>query len=393
MIPTELTQKSRITSIDLVRGIVMIIMALDHVRDYFHADASLFDPTDMDKTSPILFFTRWITHFCAPTFIFLSGISARIGGERKTRKQLAWQLFTRGIWLIVLEQTIFRFGFTFSLTYDIFFFLVFWSIGGSMIILSVLLLISPRIILPVGLALIFGHNVFDEIRMVPGDSGHTLWVFMMQSGFIPPNMAVPYALIPWTGIMLAGYGAGSLYLTNVHTEERRKELLRIGVIVSVVFVVVRFFNEYGDPNPWDFQKNSIFSFMSFINTTKYPVSLLFTMMILGPILILLSRIENLKGTLVEIISVYGRVPLFYYIVHFYLIHFAALFLYIVNSGVSLSELNFTFNAGLGGIPRGFGYTLGWTYVTWLGTVIAMYPLCKWYDRYKQTHKSWWLSYL
>lgn len=393
MIPTALNQKTRISSIDIVRGIVMVIMALDHVRDFFHADAALFNPTDFTKTHPILFFTRWITHFCAPTFIFLSGVSIRLGLQRKTKNELAKYLLSRGVWLIIIEQTVFRFFFSFSLQYDMLMFLVFWSIGGSMIVLAALIYLSPRTILIIGLILIFGHNVFDALRLAPGDGGYGIWTFMMQSGFVPPAMVVPYSLIPWLGIFLAGYGTGALYLNEFDPAQRRKILFNTGTAAIVLFIVLRAINVYGDLAPWEVQKNTLFTIMSFLNTTKYPVSLLFTLMTIGPILVLLSWLEKSSNKTLERVSVFGRVPFFYYLIHFLLMHTVALALYMMISGTPFSELNFSITQTLGGIPRGFGYSLEWTYVAWIGTILIMYPLCVWYDRYKRAHKSWWLSYL
>lgn len=393
MLPTDLNQKPRISSIDIMRGIVMVIMALDHVRDFFHADATVFDPTDMTKTNPVLFYTRWITHFCAPTFVFLSGVSARLGLQRKSKKELSWYLLTRGVWLIIIEQTIFRFGFSFSLQYDLLIYLVLWAIGGSMIILSGLVYLSPRIVFIIGLILIFGHNAFDGIRLAPGEAGYGIWVFIMQSGFVPPATVVPYALIPWCGILLAGFGAGTLYTEDFDPLQRKKILLNTGIASIALFIVIRATNAYGDIAPWAVQKNILFTIMSFMNTTKYPVSLLFTLVTLGPVLMVLSWLETSKSKTLERVSVFGRVPLFYYLGHFILIHIVALILYLIISGASFSELNFSLMQTLGGVPRGFGYSLPWTYVAWLGTVIFMYPLCVWYDRYKRSHKSWWLSYL
>jgi uncharacterized membrane protein len=393
MIPTNLNEKPRISSIDVVRGIVMVIMALDHVRDFFHADATVFDPTDMIKTHPILFFTRWVTHFCAPTFVFLSGVSARLGLQRKTKNELALYLLTRGAWLIIVEQTLFRFGFSFSLQYDLLIFLVLWAIGGSMIILAALVYLQPRMVLIIGLILIFGHNAFDSIQLTPGDTAYGVWVFLMQNGFVPPATVVPYALIPWLGILLAGYGTGTLYTREFDSQQRRKILLKTGIAALALFVVIRAINIYGDLAPWAVQKNTIFTIMSFMNITKYPVSLLFTLVTLGPVLIVLSWLEKSSSKILERVSVFGRVPLFYYIGHFTLIHTVALVLYLIISGTSFSQLNFSLMQTQGGIPRGFGYTLEWAYVAWIGTVLIMFPLCTWYDRYKRTHQSWWLSYL
>ncbi|MCI0750653.1 MAG: heparan-alpha-glucosaminide N-acetyltransferase domain-containing protein [Flammeovirgaceae bacterium] len=386
MIPTELNIKPRISSIDIMRGVVMVIMALDHVRDFFHADATLFDPTDMTKTNPALFATRWVTHFCAPTFVFLSGVSACISLQRKSKKELSLHLFTRGLWLIILEQTLFRFGLLFTWKYDMLIFLVLWAIGGSMIILAALVYFSPRIILSMGLILIFGHNAFDTMRLVPGDTGYAIWAFLMQSGFVPPGSVVPYALIPWLGIMLAGFGAGNLYFNSIDPSQRRKILFNAGLSAVGLFIILRAINVYGDLAPWTVQKNSLFTVMSFMNVTKYPVSLLFTLATLGPVLMILAWMERSNSTVLERVSVFGRVPLFYYVLHFYLIHAGALGLFMLSTGTSFSELDFSFNTGFGGIPRGFGYTLDWTYVAWFGTVMIMYPLCVWYNRYKSTHR-------
>lgn len=393
MTPTDLNQKPRISSIDIMRGIVMVIMALDHVRDFFHADATVFNPTDMSRTNPILFYTRWITHFCAPTFVFLSGVSARLGLQRKSKKELSWYLFTRGAWLIIAEQTLFRFGFSFSLQYDLLMFLVLWAIGGSMIVLAALVFFSPRVVLVIGLILIFGHNAFDRIQLGFEDPGYGVWAFLMQNGFVPPMAVVSYPLIPWLGILLAGYGTGTLFTNEFNPVQRKKILFNAGLTAIILFVVIRAINTYGDISPWSVQKNKLFTIMSFMNTTKYPVSLLFTLMTLGPVLMVMSWMENVKSKALDVASVFGRVPFFYYIGHFVLIHIAALALYVIISGVPLSELNFSLTQTIGGVPRGFGYTLGWTYVAWIGTVLIMYPLCVWYDRYKRTHKSWWLSYL
>lgn len=377
----------------MMRGIVMVIMALDHVRDYFHADAAMFDPTDMTQTNPALFFTRWITHFCAPTFVFLTGVSACLGLQRKSTKELSWFLFTRGVWLIIIEQTIFRFGLTFSLQYDMALFLVLWAIGGSMIVLAGLVYLSPRVVLMIGLILIFGHNAFDGLRLAPGDSGYGIWAFLMQTGFVPPGTVVSYALIPWLGILLAGYGVGTLYTESVDPFFRKKLLFNIGLAATILFIIMRAINLYGDTALWSVQKNTLFTIMSFLNTTKYPASLLFTLMTLGPVLMILSWMENSKSRALETVSVFGRVPLFYFILHFYLAHGVALILFLITTGTPWSQIDFSITKGLGGIPRGTGYSLIWTHVAWIGIVLATYPLCKWYNQYKSSHKSWWLSYL
>ena len=397
---TELTsalaQKQRLASIDMLRGIIMIIMALDHTRDFFHVDAQLFNPTDFSQTTTILFFTRWITHFCAPTFVFLSGISAGLSLHRKSKKELSWYLFTRGLWLVIMEITVMRFGFAFNLYYDVTFFEVIYTIGTSMMILSLLVYLPQNVVLILGLILIFGHDVLNLIRLAPEDSGYALWTMLQRPGFISIDethgIFVSYPVIPWLGIMLAGYGAALLY-TDYSPENRRKILLYAGLIAIALFIAIRFANIHGDLDTWSVQKNAWFTFLSFINCTKYPVTVLFTLMILGPVLIFLSFTERLSGSIAEKVTIFGRVPLFYFIVHFYVLHIAALITHLIISGKSISEIDFHLSAGLGGIAPGVGYPLVWTYVAWVTLIIVLYPVCRWYNQYKSTHTYKWLSYL
>jgi len=391
-----LVEKPRISSIDIMRGLVMVIMALDHTRDYFHIDAFNFDPTDMTKTSPVLFFTRWITHYCAPTFVFLTGVGARISFERKTAKELSLFLLTRGLWLIVIEHVIMRFGIVFNFYYDVTVFQVIWVIGLSMVILSALVYLSERTILIIGLVIVFGHNIFDAFRLQPGDNGFALWTMLRQSGVfeVAPGrlFLVPYALLPWLGIMLTGYGLGRWYTKAFDATLRKKYLFQTGLGAIVLFVVLRFINVYGDSAPWAYQKNWIFTLMSFLNCTKYPVSLLYTLMTLGPVLIILSLMEDVKTNMLKPFVIFGRVPMFYYILHFYVIHVLAIGLRVV-TGTEFSSIDFHFSQGFGGIPPNSGVTLPWVYVVWIGVVVFLYPFCKWYNQYKSTHKDWWLSYL
>ena len=394
---TTVLSKPRVASIDIARGIVMVIMALDHTREFFHADVGLFDPTDLTKTNPVLFFTRWITHFCAPTFVFLSGISAYISRQRKSTKELSWFLLTRGLWLIVLEFTIVRFGLVFNLYYDFIIFQVIWVIGASMVVLSALVYLPQKVILALGLLLIFGHNLLDAIQIVPGEPGHFLWAIMQQAGFfqIAPGHVVlaAYPLLAWLGIMLTGYGIGFLFDRNFDAAKRNRILFYSGIGAILIFLVLRSGNFYGDRSSWTVKQNSIFTIMSFINVTKYPVSLLYTLLTIGPVLIMLPLIDKLRTGVTEPLRIIGRVPLFYYILHFYLIHVSSLCVYLITTGKSWSELDFHFVAGFGGIPGGAGYALGWVYVAWICIVIALYPLCRWYHHYKSHHAQWWLNYL
>ena len=392
-----LTQKPRIDSIDIMRGLVMVIMALDHARDFYHADAGLFDPTDLTKTTPVLFLTRFITHFCAPTFVLLAGTSVRIRQQRRSKGELSTFLLTRGLWLILLEVTFIRFGLFFQWYYDVTLFQVIWAIGICMVILAAVIRLPFNVILVLAIVITAGHNTLDAVNLKPGDPFAVLWLFVHQAGFMQLSSDhaafVPYPFLPWLGIMLLGYCIGEWYTSRFSASQRRKLLIRTGAGALLLFLVLRSFNLYGDPAPWLEQKNVIYTVLSFINVTKYPVSLLYTLLTLGPVLILLAILEKSKTRLLSPFLVVGRVPLFYYIPHFYLLHAGALALFLMRSGNGLSGLDFHFSAGFGGIPAGSGYPLIVAYIAWLAVVIILYPLCKRYNSYKSTHKHWWLSYL
>ncbi|MBT1702387.1 DUF1624 domain-containing protein [Chryseosolibacter indicus] len=392
-----LTEKPRISSIDLMRGIVMVIMALDHTRDFFHKDALMIDATNLEQTNPLLFFTRIITHYCAPTFVFLSGAAIKLSEQRKSKKDLSIFLLSRGLWLILLEITVIRFSFFFQLYYDVTIFQVIWAIGFCMILLSAVVHLPFRLILALGIVILLGHDALHLIRLQPQDPFYTLWTFTHQVGvaeFAPGKSAfVPYPFLAWFGIMLLGYAFGRWYTSSFTSERRRKLLLVTGSGAVFAFVVLRFINLYGDPAPWSEQKNVLFTFMSFINVTKYPPSLLYTLMTLGPVLILLAFMERWQSPTLKPFIVFGRVPLFYYVLHFYIIHATAIVLYMILQDKSLGEIDLHFDKGFGGITPGAGVSLGVVYVIWISIVVLLYPLCNWYNTYKSKHKNWWLSYL
>jgi uncharacterized membrane protein len=379
-----------------MRGIVMVIMALDHVRDFFHQGGLTSDPTSMATTTPAVFFTRWITHYCAPTFVFLAGTSIYLNSKRKEKNELSVFLLTRGLWLILLEVVVIRFGLFFNFYYDVLVFQVIWAIGASMVCMAALIHLSYRWILIIGLIIVFGHNITDAFALQPENSFFGVWGFIRQSGFfsLTPNTTlwVPYPVLPWLGIMILGYCLGKLY-TDFEPEKRQKLLLTIGLSAVGLFILLRLINIYGDPAPWSVQRTAVFTVMSFLNTTKYPVSLLYTLMTLGPVLIILSVMEKVNLNILKPFTVFGRVPLFYYILHFFLIHAVSLLFFMHKTGKSFSEIDFHFNQSFGGITAEGGYALRWVYVVWISLVIFLYPFCKWYNQYKSTHKHWWLSYL
>jgi uncharacterized membrane protein len=382
----SIPEKSRISSIDIARGIIIVIMTLDHVRDYFHADALVFDPTNMEKTNTALFFTRWITHFCAPSFVLLSGMSMYISLQRKTKKELSEFLWTRGLWLIVLEWTILRFAMFFNFYYDMTILTVLWVIGWCMIFMAGLLYLKELWLLIFALILIFVINPMN--LAIPGLTG---------TGFFPvsPSFAfiISYPLVPWLGLMVVGFTLGRFYMPDIESEKRKKMLFNVGLALIAFFLVLRWINGYGDMAPWKSQSTAWFTFLSFLNVTKHPLSMLCTLMTLGPIFILLSLLEGSDSSLLKPFNVFGRVPLFYFILHFFLAHAGALILFMIKTGKSFSEIDFHFNKSFGGITAEGGFSLTGVYIAWIVVVIIMYPLSQWYDRYKTTHRQWWLSYL
>lgn len=395
--PDLVTEKQRINSIDIMRGLVMVIMALDHARDFFYVGGYATDPTNLTATTPALFFTRWITHYCAPTFVFLAGTSIFLNLQKKNTKEMSMFLLTRGLWLIVLELVVVRFAIVFNFYYDVIFFQVIWVIGAAMVCMAGLIFLNYKTVLAIGLIIVFGHNILDAFRLQPGESFYALATILRQSGFVPltekNSLFVIYPLIPWLGIMLLGFAFGKLYTGEFKREERTKYLIILGSSAIALFVILRFINLYGDPAPWSVQKDAMFTFMSFVNTTKYPISVLYALMTLGPVLIILALMERVNINFLKPFQVFGRVPMFYYVLHFSLIHLISLLLFMNKTGKSLSEIDFYFNKSFGGITTEGGYSLTITYLLWMAVVLFLYPLCVWYNRYKSTHKHWWLSYV
>jgi uncharacterized membrane protein len=386
---TGIVAKTRIASIDLLRGAVMIIMALDHVRDFFMAGNA--DPTDLHTTTPALFFTRWITHFCAPVFLFLSGISASLSGQRKTKAELSVFLIKRGIWLVLIELTVVTLAWRFDPFYHVLILQVIWAIGCSMIILGLLVRISRAAVVATGFVLFLGHNIMDYWHV--SGTGWTLFV-TSNGAFIPfskdRGIFDLYPVVSWTGAMLLGYGAGAWYAPAFDAARRKRILAWTGLGVIVLFVVLRFLNAYGDPSPWSPQPKGLYTLFSFLNVTKYPCSLIYLCMTLGPALLLLSLTEQTKCGFSRIVSVYGRVPFFYYVLHLYLIHLLCVGLFFA-SGYGIKDIatggTFLFR------PRQMGFDLLGVYEVWIFVVFLLYFPCRWYDDYKKNHRKWWLSYL
>lgn len=373
-------QRNRINSIDLLRGIIMIVMALDHTRDYFHIHAFEFDPGDLEKTTPALFFTRWITHFCAPAFALLSGVSININLRKRGKPELVKYLLTRGFWLIILDVVVLRFAFFFNFYYDMTFFSILWMLGWCMVFMAGVIFLPYRVTLGIALLIIVGHDALFGLDLGP------VWTILMGRGFIPPAFISTYPLIPWLAIMMLGFVIGRMYGDKYDPILRRRLLMQLGVLSIVLFIVLRWVNLYGDPNPWiHSERGAIYTFLSFLNASKYPVSLLFTLMTIGPLLILLSWFEKLNAKWLMPAQVFGRVPLFYFLAHFFLIHAAALIQRMIATGKSFAEIDLHFSATFGGVTPEGGVNLFWTYVAWILVVVALYPVCVWYDKRKLTY--------
>ena len=393
----ELVKSKRITSIDLLRGFIMIIMALDHVRDYFHADAFLYDPLDLNKTSVVLYFTRWITHFCAPIFVLLAGTSAFLSGQRKTKKELAAFLVKRGIWLVILEETAINFSWFFNIHFTFFILGVIWVLGLSMICLAALIFLPGRWILGIGLIMVFGHNLLDGVHFNGNGFSGFLWGAIHERKTFAigdAHIGEGYQIIPWVGVMALGYCLGRIFGNGFDPADRKKILLRLGVGSWILFILIRSINIYGNLYPWTTQGSAMRTVLSFINISKYPPSLDYLLVTEGFAFIFLALSENMANRLTNIISVYGRVPMFYYIIHIWMIHLFALLL-VVLQGHPWTDMT-AFTSWVDTMPnlQGYGLSLGGVYIVWISLIVILYPLCKKYDRYKSSHKDkWWLSYL
>ncbi|MGE0127893.1 MAG: DUF1624 domain-containing protein [Blastocatellales bacterium] len=396
--------KKRVDAVDLLRGIVMAIMLLDHTREFVHRDVLNFDPSDMTKTNTLLFFTRWVTHFCAPVFVFLAGTGAFLQGARgKSKAELSKFLVTRGLWLILLEVTLIRVIVWFNVDYHFALMLqVIWAIGVSMIALAALIHLSLRTVAVISIAMIVLHNALDLIRVsppAPGTAGPgfwaSVWMVFHQPGiiFFTPTIhgLVLYPLIPWIGVLAAGYCFGAVY--EWEPERRRRFLLNLGGGILIGFVALRAINLYGDPSRWSVQKNAVFTVLSFLNVSKYPPSLLFLLMTLGAAILALPWFERMRqGRLSRIFITFGRVPLLFYVGQWITVHVLA-----VSAGYLAGQpIGWLFTGLLdrpAPNPGNLGFSLWVVYAFWFLGLLLLYPLCKWFAEVKRRRKDWWLSYL
>ena len=375
----------------------MVIMALDHVRVYFYYGSFFNDPTNLETTTPILFFTRFITHFCAPIFVFLAGTSAFLYGSKKAKPALFKFLFTRGLWLIFLEIVVNTLIWTFDLSYSFIIFQVIWAIGVSMICLSFLIFLPNKAILLVGIILIAGHNALDGIVMEGQSLQSFFWYALHQRQrlVLESNqmISIGYPLIPWIGLMALGYLFGTFYQRGFASSIRKKWLLSLGLGAIAAFVILRGTNVYGDLLPWSVQDTTTKTILSFFNVTKYPPSLSYLLITLGPAMLFLYSFENTKNKLTNFFLVFGRVPLFYYFLHMLVIHVFAIIGILIFGG-NWQDMILTGESFMAGKLATYGYSLLTVYLVWIGIVLLLYPFSKRYMQYKANNKDkWWLSYL
>jgi uncharacterized membrane protein len=381
----------RIQSVDLLRGIVMVIMALDHTRDFLHTSAYHFSPEDLSKTYGFLFFTRWITHFCAPVFVFLAGVSVRLASaKRPGRADMSRHLIARGLWLIFVEIVVMDVAWTFNFRFQLFVLQVIWVIGWGLILMAGLVWLPERVVAIGAVVVIAGHNLFDRVPLTG------LWPILhrptvIQMGKTP--IFELYPLIPWVAVLVAGYCFAPAF--QMEAERRRRLLIRLGIAMTAAFCVLRAINVYGDPLRWSTQPTLELTIISFFRTMKYPPSLIYLLMTLGPAMLALGLMDRVRVSDNNPLRVFGRVPMFYYLCHFYLIHAVALMLSWLRYGrpdyfthlpgalIGLPDPTF---------PADWGFRLGFVYLMWAAIVGALYFPCRWWMGVKR-RGGWWTSYL
>jgi uncharacterized membrane protein len=387
--PPLAAARVRLESIDLLRGVIMILMALDHTRDFFGVGG--VNPTDPATTTIPLFFTRWITHFCAPTFFLLTGTGAFLARRRKSTRELSWFLFTRGLWLIFLELVVSRgLGWQFNFDYHVVLLIVLWGLGWAMIVLSALVYLPPAVVTTFGIVMIATHNLLDK---VPWNNWFWSILHVPNVLVVTPRFSLfeAYPLIPWVGVTAAGYGLGQIY--RWPAERRRAFLLRLGLGLTAAFFILRAINFYGDPLPWSTQKSAASTVLSFLNTNKYPPSLLFLLMTLGPATLFLWAMDAGSPRWFRPALIFGKVPMFYYLLHIPLIHLLAIAVCYARYG----QVHWMFESpDLRSfpvtVPPGWGYSLPIVYLMWGIVVVTLYPLCRWFAGVRQRRSDPWLSY-
>ena len=376
----------------------MVIMALDHTRDFFHLGGMGSNPMDPDTTNVFLFFTRWITHFCAPTFLFLSGVSAYLSAKNKETIQASNFLIKRGLWLVLADAVFISLALTFDPLYNIVFLTVIWAIGWSMVLLGILSRISHRLVLIVGLILFFGHNLLNYVTLPDQNTfeGGLIGLLLTSRASVIPIstdhiLIIAYAVLPWAGAMLLGFSIGKWYNSDFDARKRRNYLFYSGSFLFILFIVLRYFGWYGNPTPRTAYADLLKNIFAFLDLSKYPPSLQFYGMTLGLSLILMSAIEKVENRFTRVLMVYGKVPFFYYVLHLYLLHFIVVVVFFL-SGFGMNDIKHPDSPFLF-VPPTFGFSLPIVYLFWLMVVAILYLPCRWFQQYKTSHTQWWLKYL
>jgi uncharacterized membrane protein len=388
-------QHNRVSSIDILRGLIMALMALDHTRDFFHVDAFRFAAEDLTQTNVTLFFTRWITHYCAPLFALLAGVSSFLFGTKvQTKKELAMFLLSRGIILILLEVTVIRLAWRFYIDYNSIGGLVIWALGWSMVFMSFLIFLPRYLMIAGSLGIIFLHNLLDNIPEPPNKFMEFILAFIHQQRYVKFSdgfgINILYPILPMIGIMMLGYSIGYWYQKDYEPAKRRRNLLLSGFIFIFLFVIIRFSNLYGDPDLWTKHESPVFTLMSFLNCTKYPMSLLYILMTAGPGLIALSLIERVDWKIFNPFRIIGRVPLFYYIIHLFLIHALAIIIAVLTH---LDQIRDIVTGNWYKLSLDYGYSLPIVYLVWLFVLIILYFISEKYERFQKMSKNKWLKFI
>jgi uncharacterized membrane protein len=399
-IPIPSASVPRIQSVDALRGAIMMLMAIDHIRDFVARSAQEFLPTDLTHTTPAIFFTRWITHFCAPVFLLTAGLGAYLWMMRghHSKGELSRLLITRGIWLVLLEVTVLRVIMFSQESYTAspVLLIILWAIGLSMMALAVLIYLPMRVVAGVSIAIIVLHNLLAAIPADRFGRVAWLWDILYQRGVIAidgVNFRPAYPVLPWIGVMAGGYCLGAVFEWDA--DRRRRFLMRLGLALTAAFVVVRFINRYGDPAPWSHQASPVFMLLSFLNVTKYPPSLDFLLMTLGPALVAMAWLERFQFRSTNPLIVFGRVPFFYYIAHMFAAHAIAILLNYARYGAHpflwIAPPSMGSPSNL--FPADYGFPLWTVYAVWIALLALLYPACLWFARLKRRRHDWWLTYV
>jgi uncharacterized membrane protein len=398
--PVQPASAPRIQSVDALRGAIMMLMAIDHIRDYVSRSAQQFSPTDLTRTTPAIFFTRWITHFCAPVFMLTAGLGAYLWMTRghHSKGELSRLLISRGIWLIVLELTILRLIFfsQISFTANPVILIILWAIGISMIALAGLIYLPKRVIAAVSIAIIALHNLLDPVSAERFGRAAWIWDILHQQNvfaFHGINFVTAYPVLPWVAVMAGGYCLGTVFEWDAH--RRRALLVGMGLALAAAFVVLRAINIYGDPLRWSHQASPVFTVLSFLNVSKYPPSLDFLLMTLGPAMVVMAWLEKVDFHFTNPLIIFGRVPFFYYGAHLLLAHLIAIGMNFVRYGAKSFLLIAPPSMGSSRelFPVDYGFSLWTVYAVWVVVLLLLYPACLWFARLKRRRHDWWLTYL